>query len=120
MHSLKKLNAIIALKTPSFKNFKNLRIEKLRLNPELTSLVCNMIKICLTNSSKHHKTDKNTKATKILTAPFWFKSTSDTILKDQIDVLINNNNIVKFSKAIEFIKILLSKAGIKLQNIILL
>ena len=63
--------------------------------------------------------EKNQLATAILTAPFRLKPQEIQQLKDQIDLLYNNKNIVKFNKAVKFIKDLLSKGGINLPNILL-
>ena len=118
MHSLEKSNIYNCIKDAIIQKLQKIpELQKLRLNPELTLLVCNIIENSISNNSKNHKIDKKQLACEILSAPFGLNPQEIQQLKDQIDFLYNNNKIVKYSKAMKFIKNLLLKVGINLQNI---
>ena len=118
MHSLEKSNIYNCIKDAIIQKLQKIpELQKLRLNPELTLLVCNIIENSISNNSKNHKIDKKQLACEILSAPFGLNPQEIQQLKDQIDFLYNNNKIVKYNKAMKFIKNLLSKVGIILPNI---
>jgi hypothetical protein len=72
-------------------------IQKLKLNVELTLLVCNIIENSINNNSKYHKIDKKQLAVDILAQSFALNITEIQQVKDQIDFLYNNGAIVKIS-----------------------
>ena len=73
------------------------QLQSLKLNVELTLLVCNIIENSINNNSKYHKIDKKQLAVDILQPPFNLNPSEIQQLKDQIDFLYNNNQIVKLS-----------------------
>ena len=73
------------------------QLQNLRLNPELTLLVCNIIENSISNNGKNHKIDKKQLTVDILTPPFNLNAVEIQQLKDQIDFLYNNHQIVKIS-----------------------
>jgi hypothetical protein len=73
------------------------QLQSLRLNVELTLLVCNIIENSINNNSKHHKIDKKQLVVDILQPPFNLNTQEQQQLKDQIDFLYNNHQIVKLS-----------------------
>ena len=72
-------------------------IQKLKLNVELTLLVCNIIENSINNNSKYHKIDKKQLAVDILAQSFALNITEIQQVKDQIDFLYNNGAIVRIS-----------------------
>ena len=73
------------------------QLQSLKLNVELTLLVCNIIENSINNNGKYHKIDKKQLAVDILQPPFNLNPSEIQQLKDQIDFLYNNNQIVKLS-----------------------
>jgi hypothetical protein len=69
-------------------------IDKLRLDPELTLLICNLIENSITTGNKN-KIDKKELVIKILTQLFNLNDTEQTIISQQIDFLIANYKIKK-------------------------
>ena len=59
--------------------------------------MCNIIENSINNNSKYHKIDKKQLAVDILQPPFNLNPSEIQQLKDQIDFLYNNNQIVKLS-----------------------
>ena len=118
VHALEKSNIYNCIRDAIIQKIQKIpEIQKLKLNPELTLLVCNIIENSISNNSKNHKIDKKQLACEILSAPFGLNPQEIQQLKDQIDFLYNNNKIVKYNKTMKFIKNLLLKVGINLPNI---
>ena len=89
-------------------------LQKLKMNPELTLLVCNIIENSINNNSKNHKIDKKQLSIEILTTTFGLTILEIQQIKDQIDFLYNNGKIVKIKKFVNFLKKSIEKLGIKL------
>jgi hypothetical protein len=77
-------------------------LQKLRLNVELTLLVCNIIENSISNNSKYHKIDKKQLVVDIFTQAFNLNPAEIQLLKDQIEFLYNNGAIIKISKIKKF------------------
>jgi len=77
-------------------------LQKLRLNVELTLLVCNIIENSISNNSKYHKIDKKQLVIDIFTQAFNLNPAEIQLLKDQIEFLYNNGAIIKISKIKKF------------------
>ena len=73
-------------------------LQKLRLNVELTLLVCNIIENSISNNSKYHKIDKKQLVVDIFSQAFNLNPAEIQLLKDQIEFLYNNGAIIKISK----------------------
>ena len=86
-------------------------IDKLRLDPELTLLICNLIENSITTGNKN-KIDKKELVIKILTQLFNLNDTEQTIISQQIDFLIANYKIKKV-KMIKNVKNFLSALLVK-------
>ena len=69
-------------------------IEKIRLDPELNLLTCNLIENSIANGNKFD-IEKKQLAIQILTQIFNLNDAEKTIISQQIDFLINNNKIKK-------------------------
>ena len=78
-------------------------VQKLRMHPELTSLVCNIVENSIKNNSKNHKIDKKQLVIEILSAPFSLNVNEIQYIKDQIDYLYTNKKI----KALPILKVVL-------------
>ena len=86
-------------------------IDKTKLDPELTLLVCNLLENSFTTGNKH-KIDKKQLVIQILTQIFNLQDHEKEIVSQQIDFLFNNNKIkkVKFvTNAKNFVCDLLTK-----------
>ena len=58
MHSLEKSNIYNCIKDASIQKLQKIpELQKLRQNPKITLLVCNIIDNSISNNSKHHKVD---------------------------------------------------------------
>ena len=77
-------------------------LQKLRLNVELTLLVCNIIENSISNNSKYHKIDKKQLVVDIFSQAFNLNPAEIQLLKDQIEFLYNNGAIIKISKIKKF------------------
>ena len=77
-------------------------LQKLRLNVELTLLVCNIIENSISNNSKYHKIDKKQLVVDIFSQAFNLNPAEIQLLKDQIEFLYNNSAIIKISKIKKF------------------
>jgi len=69
-------------------------IEKLKLDPELTLLVCNLIENTIPTGNKY-KIDKKDLSLQILTNIFALHDGEKEIINQQIEFLYNNNKIKK-------------------------
>ena len=86
-------------------------LEKLRLDPELTLLTCNLIENSIPKANKFD-IDKKQLAIQILSPIFNLTSEEQTIISQQIDFLHSNNKIKKvnfFKNAKNFLSELLIK-----------
>jgi hypothetical protein len=86
-------------------------IDKLRLDPELTLLICNLIENSITTGNKND-IDKKELVIKILTQLFNLSDSEQAIISQQIDFLIANNKIKKV-KMIKNVKNFLSALLVK-------
>ena len=77
-------------------------LQKLRLNVELTLLVCNIIENSINSNSKYHKIDKKQLVVDIFSQAFNLNPAEIQLLKDQIEFLYNNGAIIKISKIKKF------------------
>jgi hypothetical protein len=82
-------------------------IQKLKMNPELTGLVCNIIENSIVSNGKKHKLDKMQLATEILTHIFNLNIVEIEYIKTQIEYLVTNGKI----KAIPILKKVLNATG---------
>ena len=78
-------------------------VQKLRMHPELTSLVCNIVENSIKNNGKNHKIDKKQLVIEILSTPFNLNANKIQYIKDQIDYLYTNGKI----KALPILKVIL-------------
>ena len=61
VHALEKSNIYNCIRDAIIQKLQKIpEIQKLRLNPELTLLVCNIIETSISNNSKNYKIDKKT------------------------------------------------------------
>jgi hypothetical protein len=72
-------------------------LQKMKLNPELTLLVCNIIENSINNNGKYHTIDKQQLCVDIFSTPFNLTPDEIQLLKDQIEFLYNNKQIVKIN-----------------------
>ena len=86
-------------------------IDKLRLDPELSLLICNLVENSIKAGNKN-KIDKKQLAIQILTQIFNLSDSEQVIISQQIDFLIANNKIKKV-KMITNVKNLLSALLVK-------
>ena len=96
VHALEKNNIFNCIRDVIIQKLQKIpELQKLKLNPELTLLVCNIIENFISNNSKNHKIDKKQLAIEILTTTFGLTILEIQQLKDQIDFLYNNKKIKK-------------------------
>ena len=69
-------------------------IDKIKLDPELTLLVCNLLENSFTTGNKH-KIDKKLLVIQILNEIFCFSDVEKAIISQQIDFLFLNKKIKK-------------------------
>ena len=94
VNALEKSNIYNCIKDAVIKKIQNIpEIQKLKMNPELTLLVCNIIENSISNNGTTHKIDKKQLAVEILTVTFNLTAVEITQLKDQIDFLYNNKKL---------------------------
>ena len=86
-------------------------IDKLRLDPELSLLICNLVENSIKAGNKN-KIDKKQLAIQILTQIFNLSDSEQVIISQQIDFLIANNKIEKV-KMITNVKNFLSALLVK-------
>ena len=111
--SLEKHNIFNVLKSGIIDKINKIPdVQKLRMHPELTSLVCNIVENSIKNNSKNHKIDKKQLVLEILSAPFSLNINEMQYIKDQIDYLYTNKRI----KALPILKIMLKSIGGWLQR----
>ena len=87
------------------------QIDKLKLDPELTLLVCNLIENSIPTGNKYN-IDKQNLALEVLSQIFGLSDDDKNVISQQIDFLYNNNKIkkVKFlTNAKNFLSALLVK-----------
>ena len=102
--SLEKHNIFNVLKSGIIDKINKIPdFQKLRMHPELTSLVCNIVENSIKNNSKNHKIDKKQLVLEILSAPFSLNINEMQYIKDQIDYLYTNKRI----KALPILKVML-------------
>ena len=102
--SLEKHNIFNVLKAGIIQKINEIPdVQKLRLHPELTSLVCNIVENSIKNNGKNHKIDKKQLVIEILCAPFSLNANEIQYIKDQIDYLYTNGKI----KALPILKVIL-------------
>ena len=70
------------------------QIEKLKLDPELTLLVCNLIENSIPNKNKYN-IDKKDLALQVFSQIFGLSDEDKNIITQQIDFLYNNDKIKK-------------------------
>jgi hypothetical protein len=111
--SLEKHNIFNVLKSGIIDKINKIPdVQKLRMHPELTSLVCNIVENSIKNNSKNHKIDKKQLVLEILSAPFSLNINEMQYIKDQIDYLYTNKRI----KALPILKVMLKSIGGWLQR----
>ena len=103
VHALEKSNIYNCIRDAILTKISKIpELQKLRLNVELTLLVCNIIENSISNNSKYHKIDKKQLVVDIFSQAFNLNPAEIQLLKDQIDFLYNNNAIIKISKIKKF------------------
>ncbi len=102
--SLEKHNIFNVLKSGIIEKINEIPdVQKLRMHPELTSLVCNIVENSIKNNGKNHKIDKKQLVVEILSAPFSLNVNEIQYIKDQIDYLYTNRKI----KALPILKVVI-------------
>ena len=102
--SLEKHNIFNVLKSGIIEKINKIPdVQKLRMHPELTSLVCNIVENSIQNNGKNHKIDKKQLVVEILSAPFSLNVNEIQYIKDQIDYLYTNRKI----KALPILKVVI-------------